>query len=174
MDYHKSVYFFGMILGRYKGNIPGSSGYYLSRSKYHPDAVRLTLFTRNNREAEEIKKWIDDLEKDKLIRIIPYVSRKPEKVIFTKHYGGDEYEFRKYLTTYTLIGIQCMAYDFNKSQKIWSDLMDSGGTDITFVEHSNFFKQLDYEEKCKFIDAMYTRKWGHMIINFVLGYDEDK
>jgi hypothetical protein len=67
-----------------------------------------------------------------------------------------------------------MGYNYNEAQKIWCDLMNQGGTDITFMEHSKFFTKLTYEEKCKFIDDMYNRKWGHMIINFVLGYDEDK
>lgn len=174
MDYHKSVYYFGMILSKYKGNIPGSSGYYLSRSKYHPNAVRLTLFTRNESAAKEINTWVHDLEKNKLIMIVPYVFLKPDQVIFTKQYGGDEYEFRKYLTFYTPICIECMGYNYNEAQKIWYDLMNNGGTDITFMEHSKFFTKLAYEEKCKFIYAMYNRKWGHMITNFVLGYDDDK
>lgn len=174
MDYHKSVYYFGMILSKYKGNIPGSSGYYLSRSKYHPIGVRLTLFTRNESGAKEIDTWVHDLEKNKLIRIVPYVFQKPDQVVFTKQYGGDEYEFRKYLTFYSPIGIECMGYNYKVAQKIWADLMDHGGTDITFMEHSLFFTKLSYEEKCKFIDAMYNKKWGHMIINFVLGYDENK
>lgn len=178
MDYHKSVYYLSMILSKYKGNIPGSSGYYLSRSKYQPSAVRLTLFTRNESTAKEIDTWVHDLEKNKLITIVPYVSsyvsKKSDQNIFTKRYGGDESEFRKYLTVYTPICIECMGYNYSEAQKIWYDLMNSGGTDITFLEHSKFFTKLTYEERCKFINDMYIRKWGHMIINFVLGYDEDK
>ena len=173
LDYHKSVYYFGMILSRNKGNIPGSSGYYLSRSKYHPSAVRLTLFIRNEGSAKEINNWIHGLEKNKLITIVPYVFKKPDQVIFTKQYGGDEYEFRKYLAIYTPICIECMGYNYKEAQKIWYDLMKSGVTDITFIEHSKFFTKLEYEDKCKFIDAMYNRKWVHMIINFVEGYDEN-
>ncbi len=174
MDYHKSVYYFGMILSKYKGNIPGSTGYYLNRSKYHPSAVRLTLFTRNENAAKEINNWIHDLERNKLIMIVPYVFRKPDQVTFTKHYGGDEYEFRKYLAIYTPICIECMGYNYNEAQKIWTDLMEHGGTDIIFMEHSKYFNKLAYEEKCKFIDSMYNKGWGHMVINFVLGYDEDE
>lgn len=174
MDYHKSIYYMGMILSKGKGNIPGSSGYYLSRSKYQPSAVRLTLFARNESQAREIDSWIRDLEQNKRILIVPYVSKKSNQTIFTEHYGGDEYEFRKFLTVYTPICIECMVYNFKEAQNIWTALMESGGSDITFLENSKFFNELPYREKCKFIEDMYNRKWGHMIINFVLGYDEDK
>jgi len=173
-DYHESVYSLGTILSRDRGSIPGSSGYYLSRSKYHPHAVRLTLFTRDELSAKELADWISGLEKDKLISIVPYVSKKPEHVVFTKNYSGDEAEFRRFLARYSPIALECMAYSFKDAQKIWFDLMDSGGTDITFLERSEFFTRLSYEERCKFIQWMFNNKWGHMIINFVLGYDEGK
>jgi len=173
-DYHESVYSLGTILSRGKGSIPGSNGYYLSRSKYHPHAVRLTLFTRDDRSAKDIADWISGLEKDKLITIVPYVSMKPERVVFTKNYGGDEAEFRKFLTWYTPIALECMASNFKDAQKVWSDLVKHGGTDITFLEHSEFFIKHSYEERCKFIEWMFNKKWGHMIINFVLGHDEEQ
>lgn len=174
LDYHKAVYYLGMIVSKGKGAIPGASGYYFSRSKYHPSAVRLTLFTKNEESAIEIDTWIHDLEKNNLITLVPYVCRKPSQNTFTEHYGGDEFQFRKFLSVYTPICIECMGYNFEEAQKIWTDLMESGGSDITFLEHSRFFTELPYAEKCKFIDDMYNRKWGHMIINFVLGYDEDE
>lgn len=173
-NYHESVYSLGKVLSEYKGSIPGSSGYYLSRSKYHPRAVRLTLFTRNQGTSQNIDRWIHGMEQENLITIVPYVSKKLEQGIFTKNYGGDETMFRKYLSLYTPIGIECMGYDFKGAQKIWANLMEHGGTDITFLEHSSYFMKLSYDEKCSFIDSMYNKKWGHMVINFVLGYDDNK
>jgi hypothetical protein len=173
-SYHKTVSYVGTILSRSKGCVPGSSGYYLNRSKFQPNAVRITLFAKDDNAAKEIDTWVHGLEENGEIKIIPYVSEKPAQVVFTKMYTGDEKEFRKYLSFYTPISLECMAYNFNESQKIWSDLMTSGGTDVIFLEHSTFFNNLTIEEKHDFVGAMFGRAWMHMVINFVMGYDVER
>lgn len=173
-SYHKTVSYMGTILSRSKGSVPGSSGYYLNRSKFQPNAVRITLFAKDDGAAKEIDEWVRGLEKSGEISIIPYVTEKPSHTVFTKMYTGDESRFRKYLSLYTPIGLECMAYDFSGSQKIWSDLMASGGTDVLFLEHSRYFAGLTLEEKHAFVDAMFTRNWMHMVINFVIGYDVER
>lgn len=173
-NYHKTVSYMGTILSRSRGCVPGSSGYYLNRSKFQPNAVRITLFARDDNAAKEVDGWISSLEKNGDIKVIPYVSQKPGHVEFTKTYTGDEIGFRKYLSFYTPISLECMAYNFTESQKIWSDLMTSGGTDVLFLEHSKYFNNLTPEEKHTFVGAMFSRNWMHMVINFVMGYDVER
>ncbi len=172
--YHKTVSYLGTILSRSKGSVPGSSGYYLNRSKFQPTAVRITLFAKDDDAAKEIDAWIHGLEKSGEIKTIPYVTEKPAHTVFTKTYTGDESEFRKYLSLYTPIGLECMAYDFSECQKVWSDLMTSGGTDVLFLENSRYFTGLTLEEKHAFVGAMFGRNWMHMVINFVMGYDVER
>lgn len=173
-SYHKTVAYLGTVLSRSRGSVPGSSGYYLNRSKFQPNAVRITLFAKDGNAAKEIDAWVCGLEKSGEIKIIPYVTEKPAHTVFTKMYTGDESGFRKYLSLYTPISLECMAYDFSESQKIWSDLMTSGGTDVLFLENSRYFTRLTPEEKQAFVGAMFSKNWMHMVINFVMGYDIER
>lgn len=173
-SYHKTVSYLGTILSRRKGYVPGSSGYYLNRSKFQPNAVRITLFARDDNAAKKIDSWVRDLEKNGEIKIIPFVTEKPALTVFTKMYTGDEIEFRRYLSLYTPISLECMADNFSESQKIWSDLMTWGGTDVLFLERSKYFNNLTLEEKHAFVSSMFSRNWMHMIINFVMGYDVER
>jgi hypothetical protein len=172
--YQKTVFFVASLLSKSRGVIPGSRGYYLSRSKYSPDGVRLTVFLKGMDSGQLASKWVTALSNDKIIKITPYVSLLDEESTMTKFYEGDEQAFRKYLSLYTPIMIECMQYDFNKTQNEIKSLMDNGGMDIELLENSKYFMSLTYNTRTEFIrDLYFNRKWTHMVINFVLGYDED-
>jgi hypothetical protein len=173
--YHESVFLLAALLSKNKGVVPGSSGYYVNRSKYSPDGLRLTIFLKGAGSEQEVSKWMEDLTKDKLIKIIPYVSTSTGDSPLAATYGGDEETFRRYLSLYTPVLVECMQRDFTRTQKEFISFMDHGGMDIELLESSKYFMSLSYDTRSEFIKSLYfNSKWMHMAINFVLGYDEEE
>ncbi len=172
--FQESVDYIADLLSGHKGVVPGASGYYFNRSKFSPDGVRITIFTRNQDSAQEVATWMTALSGSRKIRIVPYVSELNGQSVMTKHYEGDEKSFRRYLSLYTPVILECMQHDEKKTQAAFRSLIDSGGMDIELFEKSRYFMSLGYEERSAFIRSLFfNRKWMHMAINFALGYDED-
>ena len=173
LTYHKSVFFMAAILSKNQGAIPGASGYYLNRSKFSPDGVRLTIFLQTPGSGSEVTKWIAGLTDSEQAKVVPYVTVRDGQSLMTKYYEGSEQSFRRYLSLFTPILLECMQSDFKKCRREFTSLMDQGGMDVEFLEKSGYFMSLSPERRSEFVASLYyNRKWTHMAINFVLGYDD--
>jgi hypothetical protein len=174
LNYHDSAFFMATLLSKTKGVIPGANGFYLSRSKYSSDGIRLTLFIKNKDSEKEVTKWVTSLVDDQVVKIIPYVSIPYDESVMTNYYKGNEKSFRKFLSIYTPIMLECMKIDLKKTQNEITSLMENGGMNIELLESSPYFMSLSYDERSDFVKSLYfNRKWTHMVINFVLGYDNE-
>jgi hypothetical protein len=110
----------------------------------------------------------------------------PRVIKVAAEYGGDELRFRRYLATYSHIGLDIMGANLYHSQCLfatfrWQVFMDGGDYRAhfapTFEKLSSFYCGMSDKDRQKFwSDLKYWRNppqvdWAHMFVNMVLAYD---
>ena len=101
-------------------------------------------------------------------------------------YGGEELRFRRFLSTYTRVGLDIMAFDLTNSRRLlavfrWQIMrarMDyQSFFQGTFTLQSPFFRAMTEQEKRQFwLDLNHWPNplqvdWAHFLVNMVLGCD---
>lgn len=146
------------------------------------DAVRVSYFTT---EPKPLKILVRDfVAKSGLKFLQNYVPPKTEQVSVV--YGGEELRFRRFLSTYTLIGLDIMEVDLLNAQRLFMtfrfQVMRAREPYRphflrTFENQSNFYNALSEKEKEQFWNDLShwpnppQVDWAHLFVNMVLGTD---
>jgi hypothetical protein len=159
-------------------------GYYLN---YNTQSVRLTYFTNNETETKEA---IDNfLNENGGIALSECEAPKIGNI--AKRYGGDNLRFRRFLNTYTQIGLDLLDYDILYSRRLVAEYRLTYSTqkiscnplfEPAFTKHSKFFSQLDTQS----VEQMWedlnfwhphpnkpgcVADWAHFLVNMLLPGD---
>jgi hypothetical protein len=157
------------------------TGYYVNVAGKR-DAVRLSYWTTAPQQAIKI---IDLFVSQKGLKHIkkPII---PEQARNAAGYGGEELRFRRFLATYTLIGLEIMETDLLHARRLFAtfrwQVMRAGKPYRphflgTFEDQSFFFNSLSAHEKEQFWrDLAYWPDpnkvdWAHLFVNMVLAAD---
>jgi len=155
------------------------AGFYINVG-YNFSSVRLSYFTN---DKEGVKKVIEDfLNNNSDLKLIKFDEARKEN--FSKDYGGTELEFRKFLHTYTQIGLDLLDYDILYSRRLVAEYRLTYSPqrisckplfEPAFRNHSKFFNQLDSSsvgQLWKDLDYWYPGgDWTHMLVNMLLPGD---
>ena len=157
------------------------TGYYINVSGNN-DIVRISYWTVS---PEFAKKVVDRFGADHGLEH----TRKPtipEQTRNSDAYGGEEMRFRRYLATYTQIGLEIMETDLLNARILFAifrwQVMRAGRAYKhhflkTFENQSFFYNSLPASEKLQFwLDLAHWPDpqkvdWAHMFVNMVLGAD---
>lgn len=168
-------------LFRSKEWLQSVTGYYVNVAGKQ-DAVRLSYWTTSPRQTRRMVDLF--VSKHGLKHIERPTMPKPTKN--SAGYGGEELRFRRFLGTYTLIGLEIMETDLLNARCLFAtfrwQLMRAGKPYRphflgTFENQSFFFNHLSSSEKEQFWrDLAYwpdPKKvdWAHLFVNMVLGAD---
>jgi hypothetical protein len=156
-------------------------GYYVNVAGKQ-DAVRLSYWTTAPQQTRNI---IDLFVSQNGLKHIkePII---PKHAINSAGYGGEELRFRRFLSTYTLIGLEIMETDLLHARRLFAtfrwQIVRAGKPYRphflkTFEDQSFFFNSLSAREKEQFwLDLSYwpdSNKvdWAHLFVNMVLAAD---
>jgi hypothetical protein len=146
------------------------------------DAVRVSYWTTS---PEQTRRVVDRFLGEHGLEYI----REPGEPGPTRNsdaYGGEELRFRKFLATYTQIGLDIMAADLLNARCLlatfrWRVMRNrqpyKPHFEGTFQTHSPFYNSLSQSEKGQFwLDLSHWPNppqvdWAHMMVNMVLGCD---
>jgi len=166
-----------------------TTGYYINRirgdlrlSFFTPPSMGASLFYKG-KPIEIATKFIarHNLEFSK-----PYQS--PSDAYFSKNYGGEEFQFRTYLATYSSIGLEILRSDRLNARCLFATLRLQKTLARqsykwhclkTFENQSSSYNSLSQEKQNQFwLDFSYWPypaqvDWAHMFVNMVLGEDWD-
>jgi hypothetical protein len=157
------------------------TGYYINISGNY-DAVRLSYWTVSPEHAREVVNRFVTEHGLKHIKqpTIPKHARNSHA------YGGEEMRFRRFLATYTQIGLEIMETDLLNARSLFAtfrwQVMRAGKPYKphflrTFENQSFFYNALSSAEKEQFwLDLAHWPDpqqvdWAHMFVNMVLGLD---
>ena len=157
------------------------TGYYLNATGDH-DAVRISYWTASPQDA---RKTVDRyVAEHRLERTRPPI--KPKRSRNSDGYGGEEIRFRRFLATYTQIGLEILETDLLNARSLFASfrwqVMRAGRTykphfSKTFEDQSFFYNSLSPAEKEQFwLDLSHWPDpqrvdWAHMFVNMVLAAD---
>lgn len=157
------------------------TGYYINVGGDF-DAVRVSYFAPY---MEDVNKLIKGFVYENDLQIINWShADKPGKV--SGSYGGEELRFRRFLSTYTLIGLDMMEVDLFHSRcllatfrwQIFREKRDyRSHFQPTFEKCSATYRSLGNSEKEQFwLDLSHWPNppqvdWAHFLVNMVLGCD---
>lgn len=153
------------------------------------NSVRLTYFTENETET---KKAIEDFlnENSKIVLFPSHDSKESQRGNVAEGYGGENLRFRRFLNTYTQIGLDLLDYDILYSRRLVAEYRLTYSTqkispkplfEPAFTKHSKFFNKLDtssvkqlwkdlkYWHPLK--DKRYVMDWAHFLVNMLLPGD---
>ena len=157
------------------------TGYYINVSGNN-DIVRISYWTVS---PEFAKKVVDRFGADHGLEH----TRKPtipEQTRNSDAYGGEELRFRRFLVTYTLMGLEIMETDLLNARSLFAtfrwQVMRAGRPYKphflkTFQNQSFFYNSLSSAKKEQFwLDLAHWPNpkqvdWAHMFVNMVLGAD---
>jgi len=156
-----------------------TTGYYLNKEC---DSVRLSYFIP---ATKGVTKLVGDFinENDLKHAKAPEV---PTAKKISEDYGGEELRFRKFLSTYALIGLDIMVADLLHAQRLFATfrfqvmlprLSYRPHFEKTFAKQSTYYRALSSDEKEQFWKDMShwpnprQVDWAHMFVNMVLGCD---
>ncbi|UCF01118.1 MAG: hypothetical protein JSV14_12120 [Deltaproteobacteria bacterium] len=157
------------------------TGYYVNVAGKQ-DAVRLSYWTI---APQQTRKTVDLFVSQNDLKHIkePII---PEHAKNSAGYGGEELRFRRFLGTYTLIGLEIMETDLLNARRLFAtfrwQVMRAGKAYRphflgTFEDQSFFFNCLSASEKEQFWrDLAYWPDpnkvdWAHLFVNMVLAAD---
>ena len=160
----------------FKSSTPG---FYLNVSD-ELNSVRLSYFTNNKTETERvIREFLNGNSNISLFR-----CEEPCVVKISEGYGGEELKFRKFLNTYTHIGLDLLDYDILYSRRLVAEYRLTYSPqripcrplfEPAFSKHSSFFNQLDssaVRQLWKDLDYWHSGgDWAHMLVNMLLPGD---
>lgn len=155
-----------------------STGYYINE-RYN--SARLTYFT--NPEVDLLS-----VVKSFIINSDFEYAKPPEQPIFKRvsdDYGGDELRFRRFLSIYSLIGLDLVTSDLLHARCLFAtfrfQIMFSRSPyldhfESSFQKLSTFYRSMSDEEKQQFWNDMShwpqnKGDWAHMFVNMILGKD---
>ncbi|MBW1982552.1 MAG: hypothetical protein JRJ12_15180 [Deltaproteobacteria bacterium] len=158
------------------------TGYYINVADENQDAVRLSYFTPSPKMVDEVvKRFVASHGLQMVRRPVP-----ARAVVVSKAYGGEELRFRKYLATYSPIGLDIMAADLLNARCLfatfrWQVMRARKPYKPhflrTFKNQSMFYNSLAPAEKEQFwLDLANWPNppqvdWAHMFVNMVLAAD---
>lgn len=159
------------------------SGFYINfADKY--DAVRLSFFTANpKRVIETVEHFIAQNNLENTTD-----PEMPHHIRISEPYGNEELRFRRYLSTYTQIGLDIMEEDLLNARCLfatfrWQVMIARKSYEPhfskTFKKQSPFYNSLSLQEYKQFwSDFSYwpNRRqvdWAHLFVNMALGSDWD-
>jgi len=156
------------------------TGYYVNRDK---DGFRLSYFAQSSSAAEaEITRFVAEPGTPSLRRSAPPCGN----VVFSKDYGGDELRFRRYLSTYTRIGLDIMQNDLHHARCLFAffrlNIMLAKEAFEpylvpTFERLSPFYLSMSRPDRQRFWEDfscwpnLNQVDWAHLFVNMVLGSD---
>ncbi len=164
--------------------ISSTPGFYINIS--NPNDVRLSYFTNNKSVTKRI--ITNFLEKNNSLRLVK--SSEPRNTQISKLYGGEELRFRKYLHTYTQVGLDLLQYDRKFVKQLVAEYRLTYSPqkiscrplfEPVFRKLSYYFNQLepsciaqlwrdlDYWHPIK--NSRYIADWAHFLVNMLLPGD---
>jgi len=153
------------------------------------NSVRLTYFTENEAKT---KNAIEDFlnANSKIVLFSSHDSKESQKGNIAEGYGGENLRFRRFLNTYTQIGLDLLDYDILYSRRLVAEYRLTYSTqkispkplfEPAFNKHSKFFCQLDsfdIEQLWKDLNfwhpikiSGYVADWTHFLVNMLLPSD---
>ncbi len=163
--------------------LQNATGFYINITKINEDLpVRLSYFT-------DSPKLVKEIVKNFVIKFglkFACNSKIPHKAKVSEQYGGEELRFRKYLSTYTQIGLDIMKADILNAQCLLATFRFQvmrarkpykSHFIKTFESQSTFYNALSEDEKEEFWKDLSNWPnppqvdWAHMFVNMVLGCD---
>lgn len=161
-------------------NVTGFYINHIDRNKYS-GFVRLSFFSSAPTKSEEV---VNRFVHSNNLEIVQAES--PNKNRISDPYGGKELRFRKYLSTYSLIGLDIMKADLLNAQCIFAtfrwQIMRARRPYKphfikTFESQSPFYNSLSSTAKKQFWSDLehwpnkHQVDWAHFFVNMVLGCD---
>ncbi len=157
-----------------------TTGYYINIGK--KDSVRLSYFIE---PGNHVTKVVDDfISKNGFEHAVAPEPVKPVRI--SQQYGGEELRFRRFLSTYALIGLDIMTTGLLYALRLFTtfrfQVMLPGlpyrpHFEGTFSKQSAYYQSLSDNEKEQFWKDMShwpnppQVDWAHMFVNMVLGCD---
>jgi hypothetical protein len=157
------------------------TGYYINVGGDY-DAVRISYFTP---DKENVINLIEQFVEKNNLEIIKWShADRPGKI--SEAYGGEEMRFRRFLSTYTQIGLEIMEADLLNARCLlatfrWQVMRAKMPFELhfkrTFEQQSPSYNSLSPEENEQFWKDMAhwpnppQYGWAHFLINMVLGCD---
>ena len=155
------------------------SGYYLNVTG-DLDAVRLSYFTTS---PDQTRQTVEEFVAD---RGLEYTQAPSVPVLerVSEGYGGEEIRFRKFLATYTQIGLDLLDYDITYARRVVAEYRLSYSPqrlscrplfEPALIKHSPYYNSLDSQAKSQlWQDFTYWHPggdWLHMMVNMLLPGD---
>ena len=162
--------------GKWKENV---TGYYLNVSG-DLDAVRISYFTTS---PDQTRQTVEEFVAD---RGLEYTQAPSVPVLerVSEGYGGEEIRFRKFLATYTQIGLDLLDYDITYARRVVAEYRLSYSPqrlscrplfEPALIKHSPYYNSLDFQAKSQlWQDFNYWNPdgdWLHMMVNMLLPGD---
>lgn len=156
------------------------TGYYLNVGK--DNSLRISYFTdKANIPTQVLTNFLAK-------KPLEYSQEpeEPNQKTVSALYGGEELRFRRFLTTYTLIGLDIMKADLLHARCLFATFRFQvmrprqpyrEHFESTFLQHSPSYSSLLAEQLNQFWDDMshwpnpQQVDWAHMFVNMVLGRD---
>ena len=195
------------LFGRFHLTIPGGrrfDGYYASLDAIRPlvsgehwrnsvtgfyinvtgdlNAVRLSCFTATPEIVRDVVESFVDKQELQHCQS-PEV---PSPSTVSQGYGGEELRFRRFLATYTLVGLEIMQADLFNARCLlatfrWQVMLArkpyKPHFSQTFESQSPFYRSLPEMEKDQFLKDLSNWPnprqvdWAHLLVNMILGCD---
>ncbi len=157
------------------------TGFYINSGEAGK-SVRLSYFTQSPDEAIKV------VEEFIAANGLEPTKESPEPRSVSERYGGEELRYRKYLSTYTQIGLDIMEADRENARCLfltfrWQVMRGNRPYkphfERTFETQSDFYNDLPPEDKVQFWSDLShwpnppEYDWAHLFVNMVLAQDWD-
>jgi hypothetical protein len=172
-DYYRSITELAPLLGARPWQ-NACTGFYLSGIDR---MVRLSYFTVDARVPPKVAHTI--YEATGLLQPRPVEA--PRTATVSQNYGGAELDFRRYLCTYTAIGLDLFDADLLHSQRLFTtyrcQVFATGAVarshfEASFEKMSESYRLLSSKEQDTFWAGFQSSPgWDHMFVNMVLAVD---
>lgn len=159
-----------------------TSGYYININIDPQNSVRLSYFIK---PGNDVTRTVNNFAStNNFEHVKTPESVKPIKI--SREYGGEELRFRRFLSTYALIGLEIMAADLLHALRLFATfrfqvtlprLPYRQHFEDTFSKQSPYYQSLPDDQKEQFWKDMshwpdpQQVDWAHMFVNMVLGCD---
>lgn len=159
-----------------------TTGFYLNAGGTNCDAVRISYFCANGQDPRPV---VQAFARNHDLCLVA-AARPPAQVAIASAYGGDEARFRRFLSTYSQIGLDLIRSDLNHARCLFAtfrfQVFPSRGDyrahfAPSFEARSPFYQTMSQREKDQFWADLANWPnppqvdWAHMFVNMVLGCD---
>ena len=158
------------------------TGFYINhdgtyKNRFQKGAVRISYFTITPDQVKEVVNHF--VNKHKYLNIMAFEDPQIKRV--SEKYGGEELRFRKFLFTYTLVGLDIIDKDLLNAQCLFAtfrlQVMPARQPFKphfckTFEKQSAFYNSLSQTKRDQFWrDLAHSHDWAHFFVSMVLGCD---